>query len=318
MQKTLYICTLLLLYAPFVWSQTCCTAGAPTSTSLEVNSNANNAFSVQLGYEYKSINLLIDNNQRIENDPRSRAGQNVSLKTDYILNDKWSFSAFIPLVYQTRSTFSESQNSLGLGDLSLVTQYALYSGETNNVSLSFGAKLPTAHTNHRGSSQILLSPDMQSGSGSMDYLFRVAYQRSQFLSPNLTGFSSLVYRKNGVNDSFGATDSFEGRRFGFGDELNLILGFSYLHVESSGFFVPDLSLKIRHAEANIEQEVTAPNSGGFWFSVPVGFSFVPAEHISIRVFSEIPVYQDLEGLQISNNFTAGVQFQYSFKKRNTN
>ena len=293
--------------------QTCCSAGAPVSAFLEIVQAKEKSMSIQLNYEYKSINLLIDNNDRLENDQRTRYGQNVSFKLDYTLNSKWAFSALIPFVHHSRNTLSENQNSYGIGDLSLLTQYNLISNELHNVNISSGVKFPVGLTSHKGPSQIFLSPDMQSGSGSFDYLVRASYSKSDFIIPFMSSLVSLVYRKNGTNESFGSSDGFAGRRFAFGDELVSVFGLRYLKTFEAGFFIPDLSLKIRWSKSNIEQGVDSPNSGGKWVSIPLGFSFVPDETKSIRVYTEIPVYQDLEGLQITTDFLIGVQFIYNRK-----
>lgn len=42
-------------------AQTCCSAGAPISSSLSISQGSPGSFAFQLGYEYKGINLLKDN-----------------------------------------------------------------------------------------------------------------------------------------------------------------------------------------------------------------------------------------------------------------
>ena len=267
--------------------------------------------SFQLNYEYKSINLLVDNNMRIENDQRSRYGQNASLKFDYTLNGKWAFSAVLPFIHHSRNTFSENQNSFGIGDLSVLSQYTLYSNAKHNFNVSAGVKLPVGITSNKGPSQIFLSPDMQSGSGSFDLLFRTSYTRSDFIFPFLSSNVSFTYRKNGTNESFGSRDGFDGRSFAFGDEFTSIYSLRYLKTFSAGFFIPDVSIKLRWGSPNVEQNVASPNSGGRWLSIPLGFTFVPDESKSIRLYTEIPIHQNLDGLQITTDFVIGIQFTYN-------
>lgn len=309
--RIFFILLVLNLICGYAIGQTCCSAGAPVSTFLDIGDANEKSFSIQMNYEFKSINLLVDNNERLENDPRSRSGQSLSIKTDYTLNQKWAFSAILPLVYHSRKTFSETQNSIGIGDLSLLTQYKLLTSETQKLSISSGIKIPTGKVNHLGSSQIILSPDMQSGSGSFDLLLRGAYSKSDFLLPFMTGLASVIYRKNGTNDSFGKRDNFNGRSFAFGDEVIANVGVSYLSTLASGFLIPDLGIKVRWGSKNKEQGVDSPNSGGQWLSLPLGLSFVADDKKSIRLYTEIPVYQNLSGLQITTDFTFGVQFIYN-------
>ena len=280
--------------------------------------NTDQLLSFTLGYEYKGINLLIDNNQRLINDPRTRYGQNVSFKTDYILNERWALSATVPLIFQSRTTLSESESSFGLGDISLVSQYKLFQKEKLAIHLAAGLELPTGVVNHTGPSSIFLSPDMQSGSGTFDVLIGGSLYYDKLFHPALSLSTELLYKRNGTNENFAGTDNFSGRRFGFGHETLASIGLQYQYVHSIGFFIPDLAFKYRNGSPNREQATNAaPNSGGNWLSLPVGLSFVPDLDKSIRAFAEIPLLQNLSGLQITTSFTFGVQLRYSLQKKDT-
>lgn len=302
---------ILISFAFYSNAQTCCSAGAPISTFLEISATKPKTIAVQLTYEYKSINLLVDNSIKLENDPRTRHGQNVGLKLDYALAKKWAVSAILPLVQQARSTVSESQSSTGIGDLSLFTQYQIYSKNDYDINATAGIKVPVGKINHKDASGIFLSPDMQSGSGSFDFLVRASISKENFLLPFLSANISGVYKNNGTNNGFGKTANFNGRSFSFGDEVTLFAGLRFLQVFKAGFFVPDVNLKMRWASANIEQGVDAPNSGGGWLSLPFGFSFLPDDTKSIRLYAELPIYQQLKGLQITTDFTIGIQLNYN-------
>ena len=311
MCKRILALLLFLCVGMYSFAQTCCSAGAPVSTFLDIANANEKSLSFQLNYEYKSINLLVDNNTRLENDPRTRSGQSLSFKMDYTLNSKWAFSAILPLVHHSRSTLSEQQKSTGIGDLSLLAQYSIYSSPIHNLNVSGGIKLPTGVTSHKTDSQIFISPDMQSGSGSIDFLLRASYSKSDFLMSFLTATISTIYRKNGTNNGFGSVDNFAGRSFAFGDEFTSVFGLRYLKTYDAGFLIPDASLKVRWGGANTEQGSMSSNSGGRWLSLPLGISFVPDESKSIRLYGELPLYQDLEGLQITTDFIIGIQFTYN-------
>ena len=306
----------LLLLTVNVNAQTCCTAGAPISSFLEVNNQDERAISFQLLYEYKNINLLVDETEKLTNDPRSRFGQNIAVKVDYTLNRKWAFSAIVPIVHQARQTFSESQASIGQGDMSLIAQYMLYANDKTYLNLSAGVKVPTGRVSHLSNSGIFLSPDMQSGTGSFDYLIRSSYNRTRFLFPFLSANVSAVFRKNGINENFGSTENFGGRSFAFGDEFVGVFGLRYLQDYKLGFIIPDLSLKYRWGGPNTEQSTIAPNSGGQWLGIPIGFSYTPDDVKAIRLYGEFPIYQKLEGLQITTKYLIGVQLSYAIKKKN--
>jgi len=291
-------------------AQTCCTAGAPVSSFYGIQGGVEKTWAINLAYEFKSINLLIDQNDRLVNDPRTRSGQSLSAKVDYILNSNWSFSAILPLVQQTRKTISANENSLGLGDLLFISQYSFLNKNNFSLKFSAGLKVPTGKRNHRSDASIFLSPDMQSGSGSFDWIARINLIKEHFLLPFLTSTFEVSFRDNGINPSFGKTSTFDGRRFGFGDEWVSMLSFNYQWITSQGIFIPDLSLRYRSSTRNIEQNVGAPNSGGTWWSLPFGIAFQPDQKKSIRLYAELPLFQNLNGLQITTNFTAGLQIRY--------
>ncbi len=305
------ILILIMLFFSFgISAQTCCTAGAPVSSFYGIQAGVEKTWAVNLAYEFKSINLLIDQNDRLVNDPRTRSGQSLSAKVDYILNRKWSFSAILPFVQQTRKTVSANESSLGLGDLLFISQYTILNKNDFSLKFSAGLKVPTGKRNHRSDSFIFLSPDMQSGSGSFDWIARIHLIKEHFLLPFLTSTFEVSYRDNGINPTFGKTSNFNGRRFGFGDEWVSMVSFNYQWITGQGIFIPDLSLRYRRSTRNIEQNVGAPNSGGSWWSLPFGISFQPDQIKSIRVYAELPLFQDLNGLQITTNFTAGLQIRY--------
>ena len=259
--NTIY--SILICFVVYVnaYAQTCCTAGAPLSSAIGIQNPNKGILNLTLNYEYKSINALVDQNIRLQNDPRSRSGQNFSLKLDFAVNQKWAFSLIAPLVYQERNTISETENSLGRGDLSLIAQRS-FLGMDKSLFLSAGIKLPTGITNHRSDSNIFLSPDMQSGSGSVDYLIGLAFQKTKFCFEGLGIDFSNVYRLNTQNENFGSTNNFPGRKFAFGNELVTSFRIRQEVISKIGFLVPELALKFRFSTVNKEQNIGQTNSGG--------------------------------------------------------
>lgn len=304
------ICLIICFLNFQMFAQTCCSAGAPVSSFYGIQGGDEKTLTVNLAYEFKQINLLIDQNERLVNDPRTRSGQSLSAKVDYILNSNWSFSAILPIVQQTRKTISANENSVGIGDLLFVSQYRFFHKYNYAIMFSAGLKLPSGKRNHRSESSIFLSPDMQSGSGSFDWVARINLIKEHLFLPFLTSAVEVSYRNNGINPTFGKTANFNGRQFGFGDEWVSMVSFNYQWITNKGIFIPDLSLRYRRSSQNIEQNVQAPNSGGNWWSLPFGISFQPDQEKSIRLYTELPLFQNLNGLQITTSFTVGLQIKY--------
>lgn len=315
--KNIVLSLFLLLTYSTLLGQTCCSAGVPFNSFLGISGEQAKTINVQIGYTYNSINLLVDNDSRIENDPRSRYGQIFTGKIDYTISNKWAASFVLPFIHHSRNTVSENQSSFGFADPIAIIQFNVLQNTFNKLTVSGGIKLPLGQSNHKSNNGIFLSPDMQSGTGSVDYLLRLNYTRSNFILPFLHLYSTNVLRLNGKNKTFGSTTNFAGREFGFGNEVTFELGFQYLLVTKNAFLFPGIGLQLRSSQANIENGVDAPNSGGRWLNIPIGISYTNNGSKSIVVKAEIPVAQQLNGLQISTNFNFGIQFYYPFSINNS-
>lgn len=299
--------------------QTCCSAGAPISTSLDIISSDSSSFSIQLEYLYNSVNSLVAENQILRNDPRKRSGQTAMIKVDYNLNKHFSFSAFIPYVVQQRKTISDEEQASGIGDLTLLAQYTIRRKPSIDKivrrkqgigGISIGVKVPTSFNYQADERGTILSPDMQSGTGTFDFIGRAFYQRTGFLTPNLTNINSVSFKYNGTNDHFGDQERIGGRQFKFGNELVLKTHFYFNTLLSTIFVTPDLGLQLRVSEANQEEGSISSNSGGQWFSIPFGLGINVNESSNIRLFGELPIWQNLDGTQITTNYKVGIQFRY--------
>ena len=308
-----------MFHGESLFAQTCCSAGAPISTSLDIANSDSTSFGVQIEYLYNSVNWLVAENKILKNDPRKRFGQSLMLKLDYNLNRNFSFSMLLPYVSQQRETTSQKEQATGFGDLTILGQYVFRKKHENNIlnttskgiaGMSLGVKLPTGSKFLQDERGIVLSPDMQSGTGTVDFIARGFYQKSAFLNPNLTSLNSVTFKFNTLNKHFGDEAKLAGRQFKFGNELILKSHYYFTSVIGALFFTPDLGLQFRNIQANEEQGMEASNSGGQWLSVPLGMGFLVNHKSNIRFFGEIPIWQNLNGTQITSNYRVGIQFRY--------
>ncbi len=291
-------------------SQTCCSAGAPLSSGIGLSTNDSKELFFQLDYNHLNINRLVESNEILTNDPRERTANNVLLRSDFQVNEKFGIGILVPFVRHRRSTISEEQTSFGLGDIFLIGQTRLFNINDSSAAFSLGFKLPSGKVTHTDDRNIFLSPDMQSGSGTFDFLGVLALSERRILGTNINAQLNLTYRKNTTNADFGQVGQSVGRSFQFGDETIISTHFNYDLLLGSWFVIPDLTLEYRHTNPNREQDRIANNSGGEWFSIGFGVFTLPGEKFSQRLYGSIPVYQNLEGLQISTNFEIGLQLSY--------
>lgn len=298
-------------------AQTCCTAGAPISSSLEINGLDSNQLSIQFEYSFNSVNRLVEDNEVIQNDPRSRSGQNLLLKMDYAVNKRLAFSAILPFVNQRRESISQEEISNGIGDLTLLAQLNLRNPSLNileskrdQFGIGIGVKVPSGQLFHEDDRGVVLSPDMQSGSGTFDFIVRAFHQRNQFLIPNLSVFNNISYKYNTTNQHFGDKQREAGRAFKFGNEFIFKSHFFYQTLLGTSFITPDFGIQLRVSDPNEEQSINASNSGGLWINLPLGIAMLVNKKSTIRIFGEIPVWQNIDGLQITTDYRLGIQFRH--------
>ncbi len=291
-------------------AQTCCSAGAPlTSGIASLQSNTSELY-LLLDLNHTGINRLVESNEVLVNDPRRRFVQNGILSMSYGLSQRFGVGLLVPMVRHNRTISTDIQNSVGLGDIFVNASYALIQNTDWHYSLSAAIKLPTgkiAHTDDRG---IFLSPDMQSGTGTIDYLMSMSLGRNRLFGLPLDTRLNFTYRYNTTNPRFGETDFADGRSFRFGNEALIAVHFNYELLLDTWFVIPDLVLEYRNTSANIEQDVEAANSGGSWLSLTAGLYVLATEKFSQRVYVSTPFYQNLKGLQITTNFEVGLQLGY--------
>jgi len=309
-----YLCLLFTFLSinGSVLAQTCCSAGAPLTSTFQIAQEDKNVLGTQLKYTYRSINRLVDNQEILENDPRTRLGSNLLLKADYTLSEKIAVGLVMPYVFQSRTTFSEEQASSGIGDVLLVSQYQHAIKKETTLNFSLGIKLPTGQVSHRGVRGVILSPDMQSGTGTFDFLIGSNLTKLHFLKKNVTASVGLLYRKNTTNNNFGNLENAGGRMFKFGDEFLANFTLSHQQIWGTWFAVPYLNINYRTSQANREEGQVSPNSGGHWLGSQLGLQLAPVDKFNFKIFGQTPFFQALTGLQITTDYELGIEFNYKF------
>lgn len=308
-RATLVILSLLLSLPSVTLSQTCCSAGAPITSAFDIPGRQNRALSFGLEYEYNAVNWLVEHDNRLENDPRRRHGSSVLARVNLSIGNSWAFGVYLPFVTQVRSSFSSEQKASGIGDLTLLAQHTSPLG-SGSLKWGVGIKMPSGNQFITDEIGVILSPDMQSGSGTFDFIGRVALVRDHLIVSNLYNQTDITFRYNSENSHFGDRNRLNGRRFKFGNEVLISTVFSYLVIFRHWFLIPDLGVQFRHASPNQEQGMEASNSGGNWFRFLLGVRWTAHDRFSVRPYAEIPVWQRLEGTQITTNLKLGMQLQY--------
>lgn len=149
------------------------------------------------------------------------------------INERLSVEADIPYVKRhyieidSHANLGKNETSQGLGDIVLTGDYRFINDDKKTVGVIAGLKLPSGETKENNSFNVLIEPELQPGTGSLDYIAGL----SGSYHPGSLDFSSTaiyIYRTEGEQD-FRAGDLFSmtfygGKTFDIKDKLSLKTG----------------------------------------------------------------------------------------------
>ena len=242
----------------------------------------------------------------------------MSLATGYFINKSMTeLSQINPITNELE--VGETISSKGIGDLIIFPRYNIYNKtkgiKRTEITLGLGMKIPLgSHTDSNlvfsspltGDIYTTSPPTVQSTNGSNDFMF-YSFLYHSFGSCKPRVFVNTLYVRKGFNSS--------GQKFGDYASVGLFVGrtfFSKLGVtlQAKGEWIGEIQAA-KHvdllAQYNIEQLSTG---GAKLFFVPqVSFT-----HRKFTVFAttEIPLYQNLKGVQVGSQFQATTGINYRF------
>jgi len=294
-------------------AQACCTAGTPLMSSLDVTATPAGTWRVALAYHYNLLDDVVAGSQSIEGF-RQRLSQSMLADISYGLNHRFSFTALLSFIRQTRSLKQpnsaqslEKIATLGVGDMLFLVKYNLIPLEIfsqTQLSAGFGLKMPTGESTLRNG-QILLPADMQPGTGSWDAILWAYYFRGFLPFSKWNYFANFTYRLNGTNHRYQLSDVNSG--YSFGNESLLSIGTS---LSTDSLLAFSLIVRYRSTRPDRLGDSTVPNTGGHWVNLRPGIN-VNFETVSLRFSGSVPVYRQLTGTQLTTSYTLSFGLFYS-------
>jgi hypothetical protein len=94
-----------------------------------------------------------------------------------------------------------------------------------------------------------------------------------------------------------------------GDGLNLNVGLRYAGI--TGFF-PQLQLNYRYVQHDVGANADQISTGGTLLYISPGITASISQQVSVYGFVQLPLYQDLNGVQLAPQYTASLGVRYSF------
>lgn len=291
-------------------AQACSCGGVPLLSSLESAAVSKGVWRLGMIYEYNSIADLVTGTEEFDDDTRERIVHSGRLEISYGLNNRISFLALFSILQQERSTNSsiapgDFLQTRGVGDGIFMIRYNLIPlGLLNNRQLSLGGglKLPLGSSKLEQQSR-LIAADMQPGSGSWDGILWGNYYQNFIKLYQLSVFGTASYRLNGSNQRF----SFSDLGYQFGHELSATAGVNFA---SQSRFEYSAALRYRSTRRDQFDGGAMPNTGGKWLFFVPGLNTKINKQFTARLSSQIPLYRNLNGTQLTTNYTLSVGLYY--------
>ncbi|WMX14250.1 hypothetical protein [Aureispira sp. CCB-E] len=215
--------------------------------------------------------------------------------------------AFVPLSYNVRIAPEEANHLIGLGDISVIALYNIYNTSfvaekdlKHNLLVGGGVKVPTGSFQRTDMQGELLTPSLQLGTGSVDFLTMAVY--------------TMRYKRWGVNVN--ATYKINlpnAHTYKFGNQLMTAATAFFLHkVKNTEWgIMPQLGLAFEHANYNLKNGYKRINTGGNQLIATVGIE-VYYKKIQVGINYQQPTWQNLsDGLvQAKPRFSANINYLF--------
>ena len=235
---------------------------------------------------------------------------------DYSTGGNWGVNVSIPWIKRSHQTLGVGSDGTSpadeayvsdysqLGDVRVIGRYAGFN-ETHNIGLLFGLKLPTGKTGLTGTSidpaapgdAALIDPGLQPGSGTTDAIVGAYYAGA--LAKNWEFYAQGLYQR-----AFSGHDGYRP-----GDGYNLNLGVKYV---GNSHFVPQVQLNGRYVRHDTGVRADTVATGGTLVYLTPGVVVPVNSQASLYAFVQVPVYQDVRGVQLTPKTTVSAGIRLSF------
>jgi hypothetical protein len=261
--KTILMALMLLASCANIYSQACCCSSTGGSYNIlpDIDKHV-----VGMRYTYSSYNSTtyammnmnmngMDMTMMGAGVPTNENMSTLDLFGRFALPKRFFISVFAPVHILDEKSTSGNQRTAGLGDLSVLLQYAVIdnhkcNGKISKHQLRLGAGVKTPTGKFSMTPDGMFTTDLQLGTGSFDFIFNAiyTYRYKQF------GFNLLAsYKKN--------LENAEG--FRFGDKVKGGLEAFYIFNVSNGLqIMPKAGVSCDHSFFNIDQKQVLTYTGG--------------------------------------------------------
>ncbi len=261
------------------------------------------------GYEYRTRRGLLDGSDRVGDPLHLEERHHAAVASaHYGLLHTLQLGVIVPYVHRVLTLDDpvgpDRLSSSGLGDVPIYAKWRYYRwdevGKALNFAILSGLELPTGKDDvvDKG---VFLPAEMQPGSASWDPFVGAAVTHE----PGRWRFNAMTLYKRvgeGTHDYKQADQFFveaaAGNRF-------------WLEPYPGPFMRADVLLRYRHEGADRQGGRSVPNTGGDLLTAGVNWAFRPRPTVDIQVALEVPIFEDVRGTQLKNQF--GIFFAFGLR-----
>jgi len=324
-------CVAALSLSP-IYVLACASCGCTLSSDWDtLGVSSSSGFKLDIRYDYLNQDQLrsgtstispaaasqIVNNGNPQEVEKFTKNDYLTLGLDYSPNRNWGVNVQVPYINRSHSTLGTASdgttpgdgggqydsNTSNLGDIKVVGRYQGFAPQ-HNYGVIFGLKLPTGSHTQMGTSTDATAPGpapidrgLQPGTGTTDAIIGGYYLDS--LNKNWDYFTQVIIQK-----ALNSSDQYKP-----GDSINVNTGLRY---EGFTSFVPQLQVNARYVRHDTGDNADTISTGGTLLYLSPGISVPVTKQVSVYGFVQVPIYQNLNGVQLAPHYTASVGARFSF------
>lgn len=325
----------------------CATCGCSLSTDAATGYSATPGWRISLDYTFLPQNQLrsgrsavsgsvpasinaAGGSQEVENQTINRYW---NLGINYSPSAKWNFSAIVPFVDRSHSTYGNATpdqltpdnlsgvTSKGLGDIKLIASYQGFL-PTHNLGVQLGVKLPTGKYGGQnvltgaavGRSPVFFSSgpnsangqaldsSLQPGTGSTDLIVGAYYY--QPISQNFDAFINGQFQSAVIENLRGTGEDYRP-----GNLATVSVGLRY---EANPKIVPQLQINVTRKSADQGALADTANTAGTVVYLSPGLTVNVVKNLNVYAFVQKALFSRLSGYQLFPRWSGTVGANYAF------
>jgi len=248
---------------------------------------------------------------RRHHDEVETRNRNVLAALDYAVNDRLGFSVTVPVIDRDHehihnhrgAKIPESWDFTRLGDIRLQSRVQWDTGDQSqpgqgHYGITLGVKLPTGQIHVENSRNQLAERSLQPGTGTADMLLGAYYNRL------LANASSSWFVQGLWQQPLDSRENYEP-----GHRISADLGYRYELNPKIGLMA---QLNTLFIERDHGAEAEPRDTGGKFVHLSPGASFAVTPNAQLYGFVQLPVYQYVNGVQLTADWSlaAGVSVRF--------